>query len=547
MIPDIAGIHLRSKNCCIFAVESFSRVSFSYFECLMKQFKVIALSVIAILFASCKASQPTGPPTGSTPSLLEATQILNSTDSIFLAYSALNNGNPHLSMMQTASWLQTQSNVQSATTLDSVYVTITLKSGLRTTYMFDETDSAGNSLFKGGEPGGAHLERVGTLSNHTIPNKNVLIYCAGYSNFYSGNNAIQTTDNILTGAGLNVTLLTDAQCTYQVVNTFPNYGFVIIDSHGFPDAFMIGTKITISNTIVSDALFNAAIVAQGGQDMLNKLLSGELSFFDRIQGSALQPYWSQAYVPNTVFHLFLTTRYINNILPQMPNTVIMGSMCYSGWQTPLGTGYTPIETSFMNRNPISYYCFAFDNGLSAPVSVSFGKNMEDSLSKALAVDLDSTKIANLQPNHISEYSDPYYPGALYFKHFGADDYSFPGGDSLVDPRDGQVYKIVTIGTQKWMAQNLNYATPEALCYDNDPNNCTLFGKLYPWKIMMNGANAVTSNPSNVQGLCPKGWHVPSLSEWHQMFASIGASFLPDSTAYGPSIEGLRSTSTDTNN
>ncbi len=209
------------------------------------------------------------------PHSWEVAQILDSTQSKFLAYSAMNNGNPHLSIGMTAGWVEAQPNVQSATTLDSIYITITMKSGLQTTFMFDETDSAGNSLFKGGKPGKNEpsLSVSGTLSENTITNKNALIYCAGYSQFYGKNNAIASTVNILNGAGLTVTLLTDAECTYQAVNTFPNHGLVIIDTHGMPDAFMIGTPIVISNTIVSNALFNDTIIAQGGQDMLSRKLS----------------------------------------------------------------------------------------------------------------------------------------------------------------------------------------------------------------------------------------------------------------------------------
>ena len=33
---------------------------------------------------------------------------------------------------------------------------------------------------------------------------------------------------------------------------------------------------------------------------------------------------------------------------------------------------------------------------------------------------------------------------------------------------------------------------------------------------MNGASSSATNPSNVQGICPDGWHVPSTAEWEQL-------------------------------
>ena len=79
--------------------------------------------------------------------------------------------------------------------------------------------------------------------------------------------------------------------------------------------------------------------------------------------------------------------------------------------------------------------------------------------------------------------------------------------TMIDPRDGQEYKTVTIGKQTWMAENLNYETANSYCYENHINNCRLFGRLYEWK---NALNA-----------CPVGFHLPTLQEWETLFESIG--------------------------
>jgi uncharacterized protein (TIGR02145 family) len=95
------------------------------------------------------------------------------------------------------------------------------------------------------------------------------------------------------------------------------------------------------------------------------------------------------------------------------------------------------------------------------------------------------------------------------------------GDPFVDERDNQEYTTMQIGTQCWMAENLNIGTMiqgtsnqinngtiEKYCYDNSTANCDVYGGLYQWNEMM---QYVTT--PGVKGICPDGWHVPTDAEY----------------------------------
>ena len=113
---------------------------------------------------------------------------------------------------------------------------------------------------------------------------------------------------------------------------------------------------------------------------------------------------------------------------------------------------------------------------------------------------------------------------------------------LIDDRDGQIYKTVKIGDQWWMAENLNYDPGQgglgdnkyvwSWCYKDEPKNCDVAGRLYTWAAAMDSVKtgcgygptcdlASAGSATLVQGICPKGWHLPSKTEWKALFMAVG--------------------------
>ena len=106
-------------------------------------------------------------------------------------------------------------------------------------------------------------------------------------------------------------------------------------------------------------------------------------------------------------------------------------------------------------------------------------------------------------------------------------------ESITDTRDGHSYKTVTIGSQTWMAQNLNYETANSYCYSDNASNCTKYGRLYTWAAAMDSVGSWSANGKGcgygktcsptypVRGVCPEGWHLPTQTEWNTLFTAVG--------------------------
>jgi len=86
--------------------------------------------------------------------------------------------------------------------------------------------------------------------------------------------------------------------------------------------------------------------------------------------------------------------------------------------------------------------------------------------------------------------------------------------SFTDSRDGKKYKVIKIGSQTWMAENLNYTSDDWEesyygCYNEESDNCNKYGRLYEWK--------------TAKKACPAGWHLPSDKDWTTLIDYAGGS------------------------
>ena len=103
--------------------------------------------------------------------------------------------------------------------------------------------------------------------------------------------------------------------------------------------------------------------------------------------------------------------------------------------------------------------------------------------------------------------------------------------------DGNIYNTVQIGTQCWMAENLNIGTMiygninqtdngtiEKYCYDNNTSNCNIYGGLYQWNEIMQ-----YSVVYGTQGICPTGWHIPTDAGWCTMEQEVDPTITCSST------------------
>ena len=131
---------------------------------------------------------------------------------------------------------------------------------------------------------------------------------------------------------------------------------------------------------------------------------------------------------------------------------------------------------------------------------------------------------------------------------------------VTDSRDGRRYKWVKIGTQTWMAENLDFGTrinesesrdqstatamnAQKYCYDDDTVKCAIYGGLYQWHTALALAQSCDTSSCASQisslhrGICLEGWHIPSQSEWETFRRYVDAANGGETNDEGKSLKG----------
>lgn len=106
-------------------------------------------------------------------------------------------------------------------------------------------------------------------------------------------------------------------------------------------------------------------------------------------------------------------------------------------------------------------------------------------------------------------------------------------NTVTDERDGKKYRTVTIGSQTWFAENLAYGifyddtgAPAYHCPDNVDENCETYGYLYTQDGFADSVNSALYSPAfpdsvrPYKGICPTGWHIPSIDEWQILLDEV---------------------------
>jgi uncharacterized protein (TIGR02145 family) len=514
----------------------------------MKTYKLFTLFILftLVLVSACKKKEDVIEEPATEPITLEDEQVFlsfqNQREAAELVLEIGDSLNilPIEAFLLALPYIRNFNGVESAYVADSTYLIINTTGGYQSTISINEVDADGISKYRGSKNGSGRLKHYSKISNgsiNKIKKKKVLVLAPVKSEFYRWQELETRVINVIKNGEADVEVITliNEQCVPEIIETFDQYGLVLLEAHGLPYAFVTGMKLEFLrvNLIGSVNNFKQLLLSQVGLKYYRQFKEKQLSvgmtlLFD--PSLQIQDAWNtfKSNIDES-YDVKVTSKGIRENMPQLDSTVIFANNCYSGhsvtqWKDMFGDLHTvdPIKPAWMSKNPISLYAYESAlNGVSYQVLTDDAKVCDDTLLHSFFYDGDSTGNAHkFGGTTVYEMPRGGVNGNLRFNQYGRQTWSYDLCiDSIIDVRDNEVYKVVCIGDQIWMAENLRWAGAGS-CYDGIQASCDTFGRLYTWNEFTGGI-ASSANPSGVQGICPDGWHVPSKPEWLQLMNAVG--------------------------
>ncbi len=505
----------------------------------MKLQKILCAVLLSLVFATCKKDDNT-----TTEDIYSKMATM-----VNVGNQALNIYNDTLSVTHdsilainaAAQWLIAQPEVDKVFFYSEYQIEVHYVNGLKCPINIYRLDANGQVISRGGS-GGNQLKRFDFSGSNTekIGNKKVLVLNPYVKTMYNNN---YDKEPLFYGGteDIEVDIFNGREVTFDVFNTAGNYGLIILNTHGTEDYFSLLHFMNIPSYVVDRRWWS-----WGWQEIKDSLTANANIPLERIDNYeilfTLESKTQGYQLVDRVVTFAITQQYIRNAPFTLNKAVVFGNYCYSG-----GIRGTNMPEAWKSKGAISYYGYGYTGtNYTNGVANESADKIEDSLIINLVRNGDSTGIAHLA-NDINfipaiavdgRAEEPvqarpglvfqqviYPPGSVFtLKHFLETNYAYEScSDTLTDSRDQQKYATVCIGEQVWMAENLNWAGA-GVCFNSASSYCNTYGRLYTWD-EVTGDTASTANPSGVKGICPVGWHVPSLAEWQTLITHAGGEFV----------------------
>lgn len=464
-------------------------------------------------------------------------------------------------MMKTAEIMRKQRGVKRVVVFDSLLMRITVDNGLSGSLRIDEVNDENQSISRGGQPLGQIQQFLASGTKRSPKNKNVLFFSPVESDLYSGTNDRNNMRAMLESiqqspAAVTLKIENERDSSFHLIETFRNYGLVMMATHGAPYGFRYGIfrylflsvgvdtvdfvyngqkervpKTNIRIPIGNEQALREAFITNNSIEEYNMLMSGdlesEISF--RINTTRFKAWYNkvnQLHDNEEYLEAIVTTRFLEK-MPNMDSTILFANMCYSGASLKNGRdedGRLYMRDLMTQKGLAAYYGWVPFNGSAKKVANEDAIAAEISFANHMFNAMDTTGAA--YKNNGEAFKARVHDNAPGYESFmqlyGAPNYWYRCGEgSFTDPRDGEKYRLVCINGKEWFAENLRFNSVGSVFPNENPTNINPYGRLYSWSMMMNGQVSSNSNPSKVKGICPEGWHIPSLAEYQEMASYLG--------------------------